>query len=176
MKDKVSKKEKVIKFANLARRFVDVKIFTGLLGIFFGGTGVAFAYSWDAIDHGMEQVNEWGNLAGTIGMCGLVCAFLYFLFMFFVSALADDLVDDDGNEKLVDTPHMACFFVMILIALCMVATHTAAKYSPTMTWPWMDEIYTALKIGPALLVCFSVIDIVESLNLAEVSNDNESGI
>ena len=179
MKEKVSKKEKLIKFANSARRFVDVKIFASLLGIFFGGTGVAFAYSWDALDHGMEHVNKWGDLGGTIGMCGLVCAGLYFLFVFIVSVVADDLVDDVGEERLIDTiPHTACFFVMVLIALCMFATHTAAEYSPTMTFPWIDEIYTALKIGPALLVCFSIIDLIESLaiNLREASNDNESGI
>lgn len=179
MKEKVSKKEKLIKFANSARRFVDVKIFASLLGIFFGGTGVAFAYSWDAMDHGLEYINKWGNLAGIIGIAGLVCAGLYFLFMFFVSALADDLIDDDGNEKLVDTPHTACFFVMVLIALCMIAAHTAAEYSPSMTFPWIDEIYTALKVGPALLICFSVLDLAESLtiSLREVlPNDNESGI
>lgn len=178
MKEKVSKKERITKFVNLARRFVDVKIFISLLGIFFGGTGVAFAYSWDAIDHGMEHVNKWGDLAGIIGMCGLVCAGLYFLFVFIVSILDDDLVDDDGMEKLVDTPHVACFFVMVLIALCMLASHTAAEYSPSMTFPWIDEIYTALKVGPALLICLSALDLVEALtiNLREVPNDNESGI
>ncbi len=178
MKEKVSKKEKLIKFANSARRFVDVKIFASLLGIFFGGTGVAFAYSWDAIDHGLEHINKWGNLAGIIGITGLVFAGLYFLFML-IYFLVADLADDDGEENLVDTPNVAYLFVFTLIGISMIASHTAAEHSPSMTFPWIDEIYTALKIGPALLICLAVLDLAESLTInlrEELPNDNESGI
>ena len=150
-------KAKIRKAAEIAVALTDIRVLAGLIGVFLGGAGVAFAYSFEAMDKGTE-FSLIGNAFGYLSIIGFSFAILYFGLCFIAGMVVNqDMIERD--EKPREFGALYSVTVLGMIGCVVIAAHAAQANNDNIV-AWSNEIYSFLKLAPAVVTCICGIDVV----------------